>query len=49
MLPKINGKSFLECTEDDLKNLLDNPEFRENEYNHNEKAKEIFADVFSEV
>ena len=24
-------------------------EFRENEYNHNEKAKEIFADVFSEV
>ena len=32
MLPKINGKSFLECTEDDLKNLLDNPDFRENEY-----------------
>ena len=32
MLPKINGKSFLECTEDDLKNLIDNPDFRENEY-----------------
>lgn len=32
MLPKINGKSFLECTEDDLKNLIDNPDFRESEY-----------------
>ena len=32
MLPKINGKSFLECTEDDLINLIDNPDFRESEY-----------------
>ena len=32
MLPKINGKSFLECTEDDLKSLIDNPDFRESEY-----------------
>lgn len=32
MLPKINGKSFLECTEEDLKILIDNPDFRENEY-----------------
>ena len=32
MLPKINGKSFLECTEDDLKNLIDNLDFRESEY-----------------
>lgn len=32
MLPKINGKSFLECTEEDLEVLIDNPDFRENEY-----------------
>lgn len=32
MLPKINGKSFLECTEEDLKTLIDNLDFRENEY-----------------
>ena len=32
MLPKINNKSFLECTEEDLEVLVNNPEFRENEY-----------------
>ena len=32
MLPTINGKSFLECTAEDLAELLDNPDFRENEY-----------------
>lgn len=32
MLPKINGKSFLMCTEEDLKLLLDNPDYRENEF-----------------
>ena len=32
MLPKINGKSFLDCVEDDLSLLIDNPDFRENEY-----------------
>lgn len=32
MLPTINGKSFLECTAEDLVELLDNPDFRENEY-----------------
>lgn len=32
MLPKINNKSFLECTEKDLEVLIDNPDFRENEY-----------------
>lgn len=32
MLPKINGKSFLECNEDDLMILIDDPNFRENEY-----------------
>jgi len=32
MLPKINGKSFLECTENDLKELVNNSDYRENEY-----------------
>ena len=32
MLPQINGKSFLECTETDLKTLVDNTDYRENEY-----------------
>lgn len=32
MLPKINNKSFLECSEEDLEVLIDNPDFRENEY-----------------
>ena len=32
MLPKINGKSFLDCTEEDLKILIDNHDFRENEF-----------------
>ena len=32
MLPQINGKSFLTCTEDDLKVLVENADYRENEY-----------------
>lgn len=32
MLPTLNGKSFLDCTEEDLQELLDNPDYRENEY-----------------
>ena len=32
MLPQVNGKSFLSCKEDDLSVLLNNPDFRENEY-----------------
>ena len=32
MLPLINGKSFLSCAESDLLVLLDNEEYRENEY-----------------
>lgn len=32
MLPKINGKSFLVSSEEDLKLLIDNPDYRENEY-----------------
>jgi len=32
MLPTINGKSFIDCSEEDLQELLDNPDYRENEY-----------------
>ena len=32
MLPTINGKSFLDCTESDLQVLIDNPDYRENDY-----------------
>lgn len=32
MLPTINGKSFLECDENDLQEIIDNPAYRENEY-----------------
>lgn len=29
---KINCKTFMECTEDDLQVIIDNPDYRENEY-----------------
>ena len=32
MFPLVNGKSFLELNEEDLEYLIDNPDFRENEY-----------------
>lgn len=32
MLPLLNGKSFLQCSEADLSVLIDNNDFRENEY-----------------
>ena len=32
MLPQINGKSFLSCTENDLNVLVENADYRENEY-----------------
>ena len=32
MLPTINGKSLLDCNEDDLQIILDNPDYREDEY-----------------
>lgn len=32
MLPKINNKSLLECSEEDFDVLKDNPDYRENEY-----------------
>lgn len=32
MLPLLNGKSFLDCTEADLSFLIDNSDFRENQY-----------------
>lgn len=32
MYPLINGKSFLDCTEDDLSIIISNPDYRENEF-----------------
>ena len=32
MLPTINGKSFMDCTEADLRVLIDNPDYCENDY-----------------
>lgn len=32
MLPTINGKSLLECSECDFEDIIDNPDYRENEY-----------------
>ena len=32
MIPTVNGKSFLDCAEEDLKQILEEPDFRENEY-----------------
>lgn len=32
MLPIINGKALMDCSEDDLSALIDNPDYRENEY-----------------
>ena len=32
MFPTINGKSFMDCTEVDLKALIENPDYRENDY-----------------
>lgn len=32
MIPKINNKSFLECSEEDLNVLIENEDFRENEF-----------------
>ena len=29
---KINGKTLMECTESDLQVIIDNPDYRENEY-----------------
>ena len=32
MLPTINNKSFLDCNEVDLKNIIENFDYHENEY-----------------
>ena len=32
MLPTINGKALLDCNIDDLREILNNPDYRENEY-----------------
>lgn len=32
MLPQINNKSFMDCTEEDINDILDNPDYRESQY-----------------
>lgn len=44
MLPKINGKDILDCTEEDLGELINNPDFRENEYLD---YKETFSIIYA--
>ena len=41
MLPIVNGKSFLECSEDDLKQIVNNQDFRENEHLEYKKVLSI--------
>lgn len=41
MLPTINGKSFLNCTIEDIKNILDDQDYRESEYLDYKKSFEI--------
>jgi len=38
MLPKINNKSLFECTESDFMEILNNPDYRENQYLDYKKA-----------
>lgn len=41
MLPRINGKSFLDCSIEDLKGMLDNQDYRESDYLDFKKTFEI--------
>lgn len=41
MLPTINGKSFLNCSIEDLKGILDNQDYRESDYLDFKKSFEI--------
>lgn len=43
MLPKINGKDLLDCTEDDFCEIIDNLDYRENEYLDYKKTLDIFS------
>ena len=42
MLPTVNGKSFLKCTTEDIKTILDNQDFRESEYLDYKKSFTLF-------
>lgn len=44
MMPTINGKSFMDCNEEDLQNLIDNPDYRESDY-LDYKASFSFLDI----
>ena len=43
MLPKINGKDLLDCTEDDFCEIIDNLDYRENEYLDYKKTLDILS------
>jgi hypothetical protein len=32
MLPRINNKSLMDCTQTEFKELIENPKYRENQY-----------------
>ena len=43
MLPKINGKDLLDCNEDDFCEIIDNLDYRENEYLDYKKTLDILS------
>lgn len=43
MLPRINGKDLLDCTEDDFCEIIDNLDYRENEYLDYKKTLDILS------
>lgn len=44
MMPTINGKPFMDCSEEDLQVLIDNPDYRESDY-LDYKASFSFLDI----
>ena len=43
MLPRINGKELFDCTEDDFCEIIDNLDYRENEYLDYKKTLDILS------
>lgn len=43
MLPRINGKDLFDCTEDDFSEIIDNLDYRENEYLDYKKTLDILS------
>lgn len=49
MLPTVNGKSFLKCTAEDIKTILDNQDFRESDYLDYKKSFTLFETPHTET